>query len=223
MLLHKRIGTLRVAAIQRVDDGAMLAHRAFRGVRPAVEREDQAGAGRYFSHVARQQRIARHVRQQDVKLARQPDRQWLVGAARGLFFLDVAAQPGRLLGRELSGECRDDEALQPEADGEDIARFVPAGLGDRSAVVAPKLHQPFAGEPAQRMPHQRAADPEAFADGVLGQLGAGLQRLLDDGASQRLIDGAGAISHRYWPFVSSCRCAGLHESARCCLPSRGEP
>ena len=36
-------------------------------------------------------------------------------------------------------------------------------------------------------------DAEAFADGVLGQLGAGLQRLLDDGASQRLIDGAGAI------------------------------
>ena len=50
------IGALRVAAIQRVDDGAMLAHRAFRGVRPAVEREDQAGAGRYFSHVARQHR-----------------------------------------------------------------------------------------------------------------------------------------------------------------------
>ena len=44
------------------------------------------------------------------------------------------------------------------------------------------------------MPHQRAADPEALADSVLGQLGAGLQRLLDDGASQRLIDGAGAIS-----------------------------
>ena len=67
------------------------------------------------------------------------------------------------------------------------------GVGDRRAAVAPKLHQPFGGELAQRMPHQRAAHPEALADGVLGQLGAGLQRLLDDGASQRLIDGAGAI------------------------------
>ena len=72
-------------------DGTVLAHRAFGGMRPAVERQDQAGAGCYFPHVASQQRVPRHVRQQDVELARQPDRQRLVGATRGLFFLDVAA------------------------------------------------------------------------------------------------------------------------------------
>ena len=68
------------------------------------------------------------------------------------------------------------------------------GLGHRGAAVAPQLHQALGRKLTQRMPHQRAADAEAFADRVLRQLGARLQRLLDDGVAQRAVDGGGAIA-----------------------------
>ena len=60
-------------------------------------------------------------------------------------------------------------------------------------MIAAKLHQTFVGESAERMPYQCAADAKTLADGILGKLRTWLERLLDNGPSQRLINGAGAI------------------------------
>jgi hypothetical protein len=43
------------------------------------------------------------------------------------------------------------------------------------------------------MAHDRAARAEAFADRILGKLGARRQRLLDDGVAQGAVDGANPI------------------------------
>jgi hypothetical protein len=52
--------------------------------------------------------------------------------------------------------------------------------------VAP-LDQTFADEASQRYADKRPADPEMCAELILAELGTWLERLLDDGAMQRLI------------------------------------
>ena len=162
-------------------------------MRPAVEGENEAGPGGDLRNIAGQQGVAGHVCQEDVEFTGQPDGQWLVGAARGFLFFDVAAQTRRLVRAQLARQARDHQALQSQAHGEDIARLLPARLCHGGAVIAAQFHQPFAGKAAQRIAHQGAAHAEALADGVLGQFGPGFKGLLDDRPAQGLINGAGTI------------------------------
>jgi hypothetical protein len=52
--------------------------------------------------------------------------------------------------------------------------------------VAP-LDQTFTDKTSQRCSHKGPADPEMCAELILAELGAWLERLLDDGAMERLI------------------------------------
>ena len=184
MLVHHRGRAFGIAGGERGDDRAMLAHRAFRGMRPAVEREDQAAARRDLADIARQDRASGHLGEHDVKLGREPDRQRFVGAAGLLLVVDMGFELFDLLGGQPAGEPRDDQPFEPEPDVEHIAGLVPARRRDRRAAVAAKLDQAFGGELPQHMAHDRAARAEAFADRILGKLGARRQRLLDDGVAQ---------------------------------------
>ena len=118
-----------------------------------------------------------------MKLGREPDRQRFVGAARPLFVVDMGFEALDLVRRQPAGEPRDDQPFEPEPDVEHIAGLVPARCRDRSTAVASKLDQAFGRELPEHMAHDRAARAEAFADCVLGQLGARRQRLLDDGVA----------------------------------------
>ena len=118
-----------------------------------------------------------------MKLGREPDRQRLVGAARPLFVVDMGFEPFDLVRGQPAGEPRDDQPFEPEPDVKHIAGLIPARCCDRSAAVASKLDQAFGRELPEHMAHDRAARAEAFADCVLGQLGARRQRLLDDGVA----------------------------------------
>lgn len=143
-----------------------------------------------------------------MKFAGEPDRQRFVGAARRFLLADVLAQARRLLARELSGKPLYDEALQPAPNLEDVAGFVPAGLGHCRTAVTPKLDETLGGKLAERVPDEGTADAEALADRVLGQLRAGLERLLDDGMAERTVDGSGTITadlHRTLGHVSKSR------------------
>src|SRR4029077_19103596 len=117
-----------------------------------------------------------------------------VVAACRLLVADVFLEPRRLFARELAGEPKDDQTLQSAPHLEDVARFLPSGLGHGGAAVAPEFYQALGRKLTQRMPYQCAADPEAFADRVFRKLGPRLQGLLDDGVTQRAVDGGGAIT-----------------------------
>src|SRR5258705_1236904 len=54
------------------------------------------------------------------------------------------------------------------------------------------------------MPRDGAADAEAFAERILRQLRAGLQRLLDDGAAKRAADHADLVG-RFCGFAGGAR------------------
>ena len=157
-------------------------------MRAAVDREDEAGPRGHFAHIARQQGATGHFRQHDVELAREADRERLVVPSGGLFAVDVLVEPDHLVARELPRKPHDDKPLEAAPDVEDVARLIPARLGDGGAAVAPHLDEPFGGELAKSVAHQSPADPEALADRVFRQLGAGLQRLLDDGVAQCAVD-----------------------------------
>ena len=128
-----------------------------------------------------------------MELGREPDRQWLVTAARPLLFVDMALELIDLRTCQISGEPLHHQPLHRDADVEDVTRLVPARGRNRSATIAAKLDQSLRRQLAERMAHDGAAGAEPFADRVFRQLGARLQGLLDDRAAQRTINGADAI------------------------------
>ena len=85
-------------------------------------------------------------------------------------------------------ELTNDQAFELDPDIEGVARFLPARRRDDGDAVAAQFHETFGGELAERVARDRAAHAEAFAERILRQLGARLQRLLDDRAAQRSAD-----------------------------------
>ena len=94
---------------------------------------------------------------------------------------------------QFAGELTHDQALELDPDIERVARFLPARRRHHGDAVAAQFDQAFGGELPQRVPRDGAADAEAFAERILRQFGAGLQRLLDDGAAQRAADDADLV------------------------------
>ena len=165
-------------------------------MRAAVERQDQPAAGCDFADIARQYRIPGQFREPDMKRGRKPDRQRIVVAARLLLGIDVVLQRLDLLARKTAGQLGDHQTFKADADVEDIARLVPAWGGYRGAAVAPKLDQTLRRKACQRRANDGAAGAELLADGIFRKLGAGLQRLFDDGMPERLVNDAAAIDRR---------------------------
>ena len=95
--------------------------------------------------------------------------------------------------RQLARELADDEALELDADVEGIARLLPARRRHHRDPVAAELDEAFGGKLSQRVARNGAADAEPFAQRILGQLCAGLQRLLDDRAPERAADHADLV------------------------------
>ena len=117
----------------------------------------------------------------------------IAAAARGILGVDMGVEGGDLRLCQFAGELTHHEALEFDPDIERVARFLPARRRHHGDAVAAQFDQAFGGELPQRMPRDGAADPEAFAERILRQFGAGLQRLLDDGAAQRAADDADLV------------------------------
>ena len=94
---------------------------------------------------------------------------------------------------QLAGELAHHQALELDADVERVARFLPARRRHHRDAVAAQFDQAFGGELPQRVARDGAADAEAFAERILRQFCAGLQRLLDDRAAQRAADHADLV------------------------------
>ncbi|MNV11397.1 hypothetical protein D3C71_1019620 [compost metagenome] len=77
-----------------------------------------------------------------------------------------------------------DVAFQAAARFEDVVRFFQAGARHRRAAIGAQVYQAFTEQARQHTADDGAADAEAFTDDVFGQLVAGQQGLLDDGAAQ---------------------------------------
>ena len=165
-------------------------------MRAAVERQNQPATRCYFTDIARQYRISGQFGELDMKRGRKPDRQRIVVAARLLLGIDMVFQRLDLLARKTAGQSCNHQTFKPDADVEDIARLVPAWGRHRGAAVAPQLDQPLRRKPRQCRANDGAAGAELLADGVFGKLGAGLQRLFDDGMPERLVNDAAAIGRR---------------------------
>ncbi|MBB4005145.1 hypothetical protein GGR03_004244 [Aurantimonas endophytica] len=66
------------------------------------------------------------------------------------------------------------------SDVESVARLLEGRSRDDRNPVAAQVDKAFARQLAERLSRNRAADAEAFAERILGQLVAGRQRPLDD-------------------------------------------
>ena len=204
MVIHQRDRPAGVAGDQRRHDFPVLAHRAIRRVRPAVERQDQGAAIAEFGDVAAEHRASGHLGEQQVELRGEPDRGRLRAAARPLLTGDMVRERGLLLGAQAAGEPLNHEALQADAHVEGVARLFPARARHHGDAVAAQLDQPLARELNERLARDGAADAEPLAERVLGQPVAGRQGPLHDGPAKGSADrsntvGRGArlaLSHR---------------------------
>src|SRR4051794_31281141 len=107
-------------------------------MRTSVHREDQGTAGDNFGGVTDQQGVARHSRQDEVKLAGQPYRLSLVAVMRGLvFFIDEGVERAPLRWREFPGKCRDHRALETSAHDERVVPLLEGRIGDKGPFVRP--------------------------------------------------------------------------------------
>ena len=193
VVVHQCRDLVGIAFSERINDGAMLLHRAFGRVRAAVERQRQTAAVGDLADVANEDRAVGHPRQQDVELRRQADGDGIRPVARGFFFGNVRSQFGELGTRQAADQLPYDQALQLDADVEGVARFLPARRGDHGDTVAAQLDQAFRRQLPESLTCDGAADAEPLAEAVFRQLGAGLESLLDDGASQGAADQAHPI------------------------------
>ena len=93
----------------------------------------------------------------------------------------------------LPASWRTTQPLELDADIEGVARFLPARRCHHRDPVAAQFDQAFRGQLPERVARNGAADAEPFAEQILRQFRAGLQRLLDDGAAQRAADHADLV------------------------------
>ena len=121
---------------------------------------------------------------------------------RSIFLgLDMGFELADLLRRKLADQAVDHQRFQRAAHRKDVAAVLQARLGDAGALVGAQLDQALAVKAGERLAHDGAADAEAFADRILRQLGAGRQRLVEDGAFQGAIDGIGFGHRRFASLV----------------------
>lgn len=95
------------------------------------------------------------------ELPGEPDRFRTAARARLVLALDVGAQAAALLDCQAPRQFLDDQPLQGLADGEHLARFLLARIGDSRAAVMPQPDQSLAREPAERIDHY----PHEFSGG----------------------------------------------------------
>ena len=127
--------------------------------------------------------------------------------------------------RQPARQPLDHQPFQAAADIEHVVRLVEARMRDRRTAVEMQFDQALGREPRERRAHHGAADPEALADQILGQLGSGTQRLLDDRAAQPAIDRFGArhlavgaaraCAHRPLAFRRLAASSAWHGSLSC--------
>ncbi len=125
-----------------------------------------------------------------MEFAGKADRGSAVAPARLLLGRHVRLDPALMVGREASRQILDHEPLQGATHREDVLAVLQTRLRHAGAPVRPQLDEAFAVQPQERFPDEGAADAEAFADGILGQLRARRQGLLDDRTLERPIDGS---------------------------------
>ena len=114
----------------------------------------------------------------------------VAGAVLGI---DMGVEFGDLALRQLAGELAHHQPFKFDPDIKGVARFLPARRRHDGDPVAAKLDEAFRGQLSQRMAGDGAADAEPFAERILRQFRAGLQRLFDDGAAKRAADHADLV------------------------------
>ena len=131
--------------------------------------------------------VARHVGQPGVEFAGKPygDRR-IVRAAGGLLLAHMALELGAELRAPAGDDETDDLAFERTADTEHVLRLVERRPCRRRGATWMRIDQPFGLQERERGPDERAAHAESRAQLILGELGAGRQRLLDDRLAQRL-------------------------------------
>ena len=128
-----------------------------------------------------------------MEFGRQPDRHRVGAVAGAVLGIDMGVQFGDLRLGQLAGELAHHQPFEFDPDIEGVARFLPAWRRHHGDPVAAKFDQALRRELSQRMAGDGAADAETFAERILGQFRAGLQRLLDDGAAKRAADHADLV------------------------------
>ena len=128
-----------------------------------------------------------------MEFRRQPDRHRVRTVAGAVLGIDMGVQLRNLALGQLACELAHDEAFKFDPDIEGIARFLPARRRHDGNPVAAKLDEAFRRQLPQRMAGDGAADAKPFAQRILRQLRAGLQRLFDDGAAKRAADHADLV------------------------------
>ena len=128
-----------------------------------------------------------------MKFGCEPDRHRVRAVARAVLGVDMGVQLGDLALRQFAGELAHHQPFELDPDIEGVAGFLPARRRHHRDPVAAKFDQAFRGQLPQRMARDGAADAEPFAERILRQFRAGLQRLLDDGAAKRAADHADLV------------------------------
>ncbi|MCY1524128.1 hypothetical protein D9M68_590510 [compost metagenome] len=106
----------------------------------------------------------------------------------GLLFQDHLPQLLQLFGGGVLHGQLGDGALHQAAGIEDLSRFLDTRAGHYRPAIRPQQHHAFMGETRQGATDDGAADTEDLAQGLLAQLGAGGQALLENGIENVRID-----------------------------------
>lgn len=123
-----------------------------------------------------------------MKFSREADRYMRVIAPRGNFLLPNSTFELGTAFRPPPGNHQADHLpLKNDAHAEGIARLLEGRPRHHCGSAVAPLDQTFTDEASQRYSDQGPADPEMGAELILAELGARLERLLDDGAMERLI------------------------------------
>jgi hypothetical protein len=177
-----------VAPPQRRQNFTVLVHGTLGGMRPPVEREDHRTARHHLAKILFEQSVVGEPSEGRVKFSREADRYTRIITPCGNFFF-----PNSTL--ELGAEFRpppgnhqaDHLPLEDDAHAERIARLLEGRPRHHCGSAVAPLDQTFPDEASQRYPDKGPADPEMGAELILAELGAWLERLLDNGAMERLV------------------------------------
>ena len=90
--------------------------------------------------------------------------------------------------REPGCQPPDHQILDLRAQLEQVLRLFQTGRGHRRAAIVAQFHQTFRRQPFQRLPDNRAARAEPFAQRILRQFHPGQQRAFKDRRAQRDAD-----------------------------------
>ena len=166
----------------------MLIDGTLGGMRPSVEREDHRTARHHLAKISLEQSVIGEPSEGRVKFSREADRHARIIAPCGNFFFPNSAFELGTEFRPPPGNHQADHLpLKDDAHAEGIARFLEGRPRHHCGSAVAPLDQTFTDEASQRYSDKGPADPEMCAELILAELGAWLERLLDDGAMERLI------------------------------------